>query len=221
VTVPQGLRAVIFDFDGVLADTEPLHLAVYQEMVAARGATLTREDYYARYLGFDDEGVFRALGEACDWGLGEPDVAELVVEKARRVDAALARADVLFPGAADCVRRLAAVPLAIASGALRPEIERVLSRAGLRPLFAAVVAAGDAPRGKPAPDPYVRAAALLGVPPASCVAIEDSRWGIESAKGAGLRCVGVTHTYPARELEGAHLVVRSLDDITSDLLRSL
>ena len=69
---------------------------------------------------------------------------------------------------------------------------------------------------KPAPDPYVRAAALHGLPPASCLALEDSRWGIASAAAAGLRCVAITHTYPPGELRGAAGVIHSLSEFTAD-----
>jgi HAD superfamily hydrolase (TIGR01509 family) len=213
--------AVVFDFDGVLADTEPLHLAAAQAALASRGATLTREEYYDRYLGFDDEGMFRAFGERSGWTLAAEDVIGLVAEKARWFERALAQSDVLYPGAAGCVRRLAGLPLAIASGALRPEIEAVLARSGLRNRFAAIVASGDTPRSKPAPDPYARAVELLAQPASRCVAIEDSRWGIQSARAAGLRCIAVTHTYPAAELGSADAIVSSLDDISRETLGDL
>ena len=106
------------------------------------------------------------------------------------------------------IRRLAArCPLAIASGAIRPEIERVLQREGLLVDFQTIVAAGDTPVSKPAPDPYARAVELLSaatgvaLAPGECVAIEDSRWGLESARAAGLRTMAVAHTYPAAVLE--------------------
>jgi beta-phosphoglucomutase len=112
-------------------------------------------------------------------------------------------------------------PLGIASGALRHEIEMILKRAHLDRHINFIVASGDTPNSKPAPDPYARAAALHGVAPGDCVAIEDSRWGIESAKTAGLKCVGITTTYPAQELASADRVVASLDEFTADLIREL
>jgi beta-phosphoglucomutase len=141
-----------------------------------------------------------------------------VAAKARRFDQALARGAVLYPGAAACVQRMAGVPLAIASGALRHEIEAVLHGSGLFASFTAIVSAGDTLRSKPSPDPYARAVELLERPPDRCVAIEDSRWGIESARAAGLRCVAVTNTYPAAELGSADAIVSSLDDIDEVLL---
>ena len=118
--------------------------------------------------------------------------------------------------------RLAAVwPLGIASGAARPEIEHMLRSSGLDRHFRFIVAAGDTPAGKPAPDPYRKAARLHGHPPAACVAVEDSRWGIESAKAAGLWCVGITHTYPVSELLQADAIVTSLAELTPELIRTL
>jgi beta-phosphoglucomutase len=216
------VAAVVFDFDGVLADSEPLHLSAYQEVLASIGSALPREEYYARYLGYDDEGMFRALSEARGLDLDAAQIGALVAEKSRIMESLMAGSSVLYPGAADCVRRLGATwPLGIASGALRHEIEAVLQPHGLAPLFRFIVAAGDTQSGKPLPDPYQRAAALHGVQPASCVAIEDSRWGIESAKSAGLWCVALTHTYPVSELLDADAIVGSLAEVTPELIRSV
>jgi beta-phosphoglucomutase-like phosphatase (HAD superfamily) len=214
--------SLIFDFDGVLANSEPLHLAAYQEVLSPLGITMTREDYYARYLGYDDAGVFRMVAEAAGWQMDAGRLAALIAEKGRVFDAVIESTDVLYPGAAECVERMAgAFPLGIASGALRYEIEAVLKRSGLDRHFRFIVAAGDTPQSKPAPDPYRRAAELHGVPPARCVAIEDSRWGIESAKSAGLACIAITTTYPRAALTTADLIIESLDEITPELLASL
>ena len=135
---------------------------------------------------------------------------------------------ILFPGAAACVKMFAEhVPLAVASGALEPEIEIVLEHAGLRGSFAAIASASDGVRGKPAPDLYLLAMAKLTgrlpdpVDPASCIAIEDSHWGLEAARRAGLRCVAVTHTYPASELEKADLIVDTLSELTLATIETL
>jgi beta-phosphoglucomutase len=149
-------------------------------------------------------------------------VKALVAEKTQAFDEVLQRTEVLYPDAAACVERLARdFPLGIASGALRHEIEMILRRAGLHDHFHFIVAAGDTPRSKPWPDPYVRAAQLHGVPPSACVAIEDSRWGIESAKAAGLKCVGITTAYPASQLRGADHMIESLREFDPELIRTL
>lgn len=216
------ITAIVFDFDGVLADSEPLHLAAYQEVFSSLGVQLTREEYYANYLGYDDQGVFRKLGASQGWTLDDGRVQALIEEKSRVFDAAIQREDVLYPGASECVRRLEAeFPLGIASGALRDEIQMILERAGLARHFRFIVASGDTPHSKPWPDPYVRAAQLHGLPVSACVAIEDSRWGIESAKAAGLKCVGITTTYPAAELGGADRVIDSLGEFRRELILAL
>jgi beta-phosphoglucomutase-like phosphatase (HAD superfamily) len=110
----------------------------------------------------------------------------------------------------------------IASGALRADIDLILRGAALAPLFKFIVAAGDTDRTKPAPDPYLRAAELHGVPAGACVAIEDSHWGLESARAAGLRTIAITHTYPRAELAGhADRVVDALSELTWDLISQL
>ena len=216
------IRAVVFDFDGVLADSEPLHFAAIQQVLASHGVPLARDEYYGRYLGYDDETLLRVLGRDRGWNPDEEQVAALVAEKAHVFDQVIEQTDVLFPGAVECVERLAGdYPLAIASGALRHEIEMILRRARLDRHFRFIVASGDTPHSKPAPDPYARAAQLHGIPAAECVAIEDSRWGIESAKTAGLKCVGITNTYPASDLSMADRVVSSLGEFTTGLIRAL
>jgi HAD superfamily hydrolase (TIGR01509 family) len=216
------IEAIVFDFDGVLADSEPLHLRAYQEVLSGLGTTLPREEYYASYLGFDDAGVFRALSEARGLGLDAGQIDALIAEKGRVLEEMMAETSVLFPGAAECVKRLAAVwPLGIASGAMRHEIQAVLAAHGLQPHFRFIVASGDTPESKPDPAPYARAAALHGVAPSGCLAIEDSRWGIESAKAAGLWCIALTHTYPVPELLEADTIVQSLDELTPELIRSV
>jgi beta-phosphoglucomutase-like phosphatase (HAD superfamily) len=114
-----------------------------------------------------------------------------------------------------------AFPLGIASGALRHEIEAILRAGALDAHFRFIVASGETTAGKPAPDPYLRAAALHGVDPAECVAIEDSRWGIESARLAGMKTVGITHSYPASELTAADAVIDRLDEFTPEFIRAM
>jgi beta-phosphoglucomutase len=220
------LSAVVFDFDGVIANSEPLHFRAFREVLAEAGMTLTEQEYYARYLGYNDIGAFQAV--FADRGVHGTDtrIADLVARKAVRMEALERNQSVLFPGAAAAIHRLrAACPLAIASGAIRAEIVRVLEREQLTSAFSVLVASEDTAASKPAPDPYLRAVALLseaaGHPlhPSDCVAVEDSRWGLESARAAGLRTVAVTHTYPAEALSmAAEVVVPNLDVLTVEFL---
>ena len=222
------LQAIVFDFDGVIADSEPLHLKAFQQALAEEGVVLEHDEYFARYLGYDDVGVFEAL--ARDRGLAWTGrhVTALVARKGTKLQSMIAGGEVLFPGAAAFIRAAAAeVPIAIASGALRHEIVQIVEAAGLDDLFATIVASGDAPESKPSPAPYLLAFEQLQQSSAAmlerqrCVAIEDSVWGLESARGAGLRCVGVTTSYSAAELAGAELIVDGLKTLTIPMLDRL
>ena len=224
----RPLQAVIFDFDGVIANSEPLHLMAYQQLLAEAAIELTSAEYYSKYLGYDDKGVFEALSQ--DRGLQWSDAAidTLIERKAKRMQDILHSGSVLFPGAVQFIRdAAAAVPIAIASGAQHHEIVEIVEGAGLRDMFSAIVASGDTPESKPSPAPYrlaferLRASSGMNLDPRRSVAIEDSHWGLESAKGAGLRLVGVTNTYPAHELESAELVVDGLNVLTLSALDRL
>ena len=216
------IQAIVFDFDGVLADSEPLHLRVYQEILEPHGIHLDQATYGAKYLGFDDEGAFQQIAADYQLLLGDEEIEMLIAEKSRRFQQLVSSRNVLYPGAVPCAQRLgSAWPLGIASGALRDEIELMLRGAGLLDAFRFIVSSGDTVHTKPAPDPYLRAAELHGVPPAACVAIEDSHWGLQSARAAGMRTIAITHTYPRKSLTEADAVVDSLDEITVEFVKRL
>ena len=222
------LEAVIFDFDGVLANSEPLHLRVYQVLLSDENISLSRSEYYERYLGFDDVGVFEALARDKGLDVTGTRMAALIERKTELFQQLAQSGEVLFPGAVACVRETAAaVPVAIASGALRQEIEMMLDAAGLRALVPVIVASGETPRSKPAPDPYLRAVERLsqraGRPIATsrAVAIEDSRLGLQSARQAGLRTLGVTTSYPANQLPEAERTIPDISAVTIALLDEL
>ena len=225
----RALQAIVFDFDGVIADSEYLHLRAYQQVLAPEGISISNEEYFERYLGYDDVGVLKALMRDKGVPLDDGRMQELIERKGERYESLAAAGDMLFPGAADFIRTAAAaVPIAIASGALTHEIEEVLDRAGLRPFFPVIVGADQTARSKPDPEPYQTAFARLrsltgrDLIPWRSVAIEDSKWGLVSARGAELRCVAVTNTYPAAELrDEAELVVAGLKALTLDALDSL
>ena len=217
--------AVVFDFDGVLADSEPLHLRVYQELLAEEHLTLPPAEYYARYLGYDDVGVFEALARDKGLRIANGRIDELITRKAELFQRRAAAQHVLFPGAAASVQAISAhCPVAIASGALREDIETILRSTQLVSIFSVIVAAGETPQGKPAPDPYARALALLAdrhkstMRPERSVAIEDSHWGLESACAAGFRTIAVTTSYEARALGSSDFIVPDISHVTPELL---
>ena len=215
------LQAVIFDFDGVIANSEPLHLMAFQQVLHGEGVDLSPAEYYTRYLGYDDRGVFEALSRDRELQLSDDHVVALVARKGERMEALLHSGAVLFPGARQFIRdAAAAVPIAIASGAQRHEIVEIIEAVGIHDLFSAIVASGETPESKPSPAPYRLAFERLceatgqSLDPRRSVAIEDSRWGLESARGAGLRLVGLTTSYPAHELVGAELIADGLNVLT-------
>ena len=221
------MRAIVFDFDGVIANSEPLHFRAYRDVLSAEQVTLEEADYYSRYLGYDDRGAFEAIAGHQGKQWTPQHIATLIARKARTLAALEQESDVLFPGAKVAIEASAAsVPIAVASGALAREIRRVLDHANLTRHFTAIVAAEDTPRSKPAPDPYLRAVALLrerhgALDPGECVAVEDSRWGLASARAAGLKTVGVAQTYDAASLGPADLVIPSMLDFDLGVLRDL
>ena len=221
-----ALQAIVFDFDGVIADSEPLHLRAFQQTLAEAQIELSGRDYYSRYLGYDDVGLLQALAADRAIPMSDREITALVARKGARLQEMMQGDHVLFPGALDFIRAAAAaVPIAIASGALGPEIRRVLERERLTTCFTCIVGAEDTPASKPAPDPYLLAVAQLGrtmtgLRASECVALEDSPWGLQSAQAAGLRTVAVAQTYDKSALL-ADAVIGSIDELDISMLQRL
>ena len=216
------MPAVIFDFDGVLADTERLHLRAYQQTFGARGWTLDDRSYFERFLGFDDRGTIAAFLRERGLPVNHDVIETLLREKAAAFDILRSSGSVLYPSAAACVQRMNAhFPLAIASGSLRAEIIDILTGARLLSAFRVIVSAEDVSRSKPAPDPYLCAAQLLGIDAAGCVVIEDAPLGLVAARTAGMKTIGVTTTSRAEALGDADRIIRDLDELTPDVIQGL
>jgi len=205
-------RAILFDFNGVIVDDEPQHCEALIATLATYGYPLDRAGYYRDYLGFDDRECFRFTFERMGRTPESTLLHEAIERKAALYEQAIRDSMELVPGAAEFIRAAAAegYRLAIVSGALRREIELVLGEAGLRRQFEFLVAAEDVSACKPDPQGYRAALASLGVPPSQAVVIEDSRPGLEAARGAGLRCAMITTSHPTEELEGADLIWEDL-----------
>jgi len=222
----MGLRAAVFDFDGVIVDSEPLHFRSLREALLSEQIEITREEYWDHLLAHDDLGSIRLAFERRGERL---DATRLERVESRKVErfAELIPEVPVFPGARELVGTLASeLPLGIASGARREEIEAILAGIGLRDAFEAIVGAQDAERTKPDPAPYLEAARRLrgrvaGLVPGECVAFEDSVPGLVSALGAGMKVIGVAHSYPAAKLRSAHCVVDSLAALEPSTLRGL
>jgi len=228
------LRAVIFDFNGILVDDEPIHWELFRRVLQEEGLSLSDRDYYERYLGMDDRGCFRAVFQDRGRSLNDAALAKLIERKATYYRASIADQMVVFPGVKELVPQLSArFPLAVASGALRDEIELVLQSIGLRNFFRAIASAEDVAAGKP--DPGIFLKALQGINgglsesersaelirPSECLVIEDSKEGILAARRAGMKCLAVANSYPAVELKSAQAVVESLQEVTIPKLEAL
>jgi beta-phosphoglucomutase len=224
-TVVQTLRrpeAVIFDFDGVIADTEPLHCDAFQRVLAPLGIRFTWEEYVETYMGFDDRDAFREAFRANGQRPDDRRLAELVDAKSRVFQGILREGVTAYPGVVATVESLHAcgVPLAICSGALRSDIDPILARLGIAHCFLHVVTADDVRRGKPDPEGYLLSYRRLSASrpgwvssPALCLAVEDTPAGVEAAKRAGLAVLGITNSYPAAGLVEADYIADTLVDV--------
>jgi beta-phosphoglucomutase len=217
--------ATLFDFDGVLVDSEPVHLAAFNDVLAPRGLGIDAVTYAARYLSLDDAGVFRDVLSAAGRAPSEHEVQTLVDAKSPRFMARFAAGFRVFPGAAELVvRRAARGPVGIVSGALEDEIAFALKKMGVAGAVTFVISAERTPASKPDPAPYRLACEELELRGhvAGAVVVEDSLGGVISAKRAGLRCVAVAHSYSARDLAGAgaDAVVADLASLTDTLLEA-
>jgi len=220
--------ATLFDYNGVLADDEAVHLAAFRDALQPLGVEVAEAAYWERYIGFDDVGAFRAILRDAGKNPSDGEIKGLVEAK-RPLYRARAQARLpTFAGASEIVQRRArSGPVGIVSGALRDEIELGLEVLQVRKLVQAIISAEDTRAGKPDPEGYRLGIAelerTLGRDSKRALVIEDSLAGVEAAKAAGLPCVAVTHSYSEQELAraGADWVAPSLDAIDDAALSSL
>jgi HAD superfamily hydrolase (TIGR01509 family) len=223
------LKAVIFDFNGIIVDDEPIHFKLFQKVLGEEAITLTEEVYYERYLGFDDRGAFMAGFRENNRPLDCAKLQQLIDRKAEYYQDMIRNHVSIFPGVHSLVSSLAEkLPLAVASGALRNEIETILTAAGLLDHFKVIVGAEDVTRGKPEPEIFLKALAALNtgesahsIDAAQCVVIEDSKEGIRGARRAGMKCLAVTNSHPVALLKEANLIVKSLEEVTLPMLQKI
>ena len=227
------LRTVLFDFNGVLVDDEPIHLELFQKVLGEEGIELTAEDYYARYLAFDDRDCFTAALESAGEQVAPDRLSQLIARKSTYYHARIREQGFpVFPGAAELIAEVAAgAPmLGLVSGALRDEVEGALAQLGVRSHFKTIVTADDVSRSKPDPEGYRQALENLNalpprptppVQPHEVVAIEDSPVGMMAAMACALTTVGVAQTYPSERLAAADLVVDSVADLSLAKLEAL
>lgn len=220
------LRTIIFDFDGIIVDSEPAIVQVYQRMAANEGWVLSEEEYYRDYLALDDRAAVSHLYRTHERQLSPQRRDQLIRWKAETYMETIRDGLPSLPGATEFVRQCSSLfPLAIASGSLRDEVEYLLGRLGLRRYFAVLSTAEDSEDSKPHPGVYLNALAGLNrlecfldrpVKPSECLAIEDAPAGVDAAHAAGIRCIALAHSRPLGEIGHADWVFREFAGIRLD-----
>jgi len=223
-------KAIVFDFDGVIVDSEPLHYQAFVMVGRSFGYRFSYDQYMAQFIGFDDRDAFRyMLSQAIEAGhapeMEDQDayLLDLIEKKRQAFEAIAAMNTAAIPGAVELIDEVhaAGLPIAIASGATHADIDQMLRILGRRDKFEIIVAADDVAASKPDPTTYAMAVQKLAakhpelkLKPADCLAIEDTSAGLASAKGAGLHTLGLTTTGPKAKLMAAERVIEDLDGVT-------
>ncbi len=225
------LKAVIFDFNGVIANDEPIHLLMFQKVLKEEGMDLTEKDYYDIYLGMDDRGCFEEIYKVNQKDLSEDKIHDLIQRKSVYYEKEIQENLSYFPGVVDFIKTCAQnFKLAITSGALRSEINLILKKADLLHLFPIIISAEDVLEGKPDPEGFQKALTALnlkvprsapGIRAQECLVIEDSWAGIDAAHNAGMKCLGVTNSYSKERLSKAEKVVSTLENLPLKELENL
>jgi len=223
------LKAVIFDFDGVLVDTEKLHHQAFNEIFHPLGIQISIKEYFDRFVGMTDEELFRLIDKEKNIRLSEQQLQELFKNKASIFKKLASTQAAVIEGVPQFLKLLSEnkIPLAVCSGALLEEIELILKAANLRDFFEAIVSADQVKKGKPDPEGFLLALKLLNkknnsqIKPQDCIVIEDSRWGLEAAQTAGMHPVAVANSYPADQLKPSEKIVANLNELTVAGLNSL
>ena len=219
------LGAVIFDFDGVITDSEILHLRAFNEVLADYGIEITTKDYYKDYLGLTDFDCFESLINEGRLKISAGEIENLVEHK-NRVFEKLAKGEGRIIEGVQMLKQND-IPMAICSGALLVEIELILEEAKLRCFFEVIVSAEDVKKGKPEPEGFLLALQKLNEKRQSpiladqCVVIEDSHWGLEAAKAAGMHTIAITNSYDAEQLAMAEKIITRLSGLSIGDLQQL
>lgn len=222
-TSDPDLQAVIFDCDGILVNTEPLHYRAFQEVLVPLGLGHDFESYLEHFVGFDDRDAFIYAFKEAGLHLAPTALDRLIEAKALALRDLIGQGVPSFPGVVELVKELMdrGVPMAVASGALRQEIDAFIASLGLNGAFLAIVAADEVKKSKPDPETYLLAIERLRqvqgprrLDPMNCIAIEDTPAGIRSAKSAGLPVIAVTNSFSVPELTEADKVIDSLSELS-------
>jgi beta-phosphoglucomutase len=218
------LSAVIFDFDGIIVDSEPMHHRAFNEVLKPLELEITWDDYCETYIGFDDRDAFKEIFKAHKIKKSTRDIKHLIEQKAGIFNGYVKSGEATpLPGAVELIKSIPVrLPVALCSGALREDILPILDNLGIAGAFSTVVTAEDTPKSKPDPAPYKLTIEKLGLDdPGTALAIEDTPAGIMSAKGAGLKVLAVTNSYDRDYLMEADMVTDSLVKVSRPMLEDL
>ncbi|MHC4758081.1 MAG: HAD family hydrolase [Planctomycetota bacterium] len=221
--------AVIFDFDGVITDTEILHLRSFNKVLEQFNIEIPLREYYKKYLGYSDIDCLKAVSERYQLDLNTDKIYELIHEKSQIFEEIAISESKIIDGVLEflTVLRENNIPMAICSGALLVEIELILDDANLRSYFDVIVSAEQVKKGKPDPEGFLLSLKMLNemhhnnLKADSCVVVEDSHWGLEAAKKAGMHTLAVTNSYDAEDLKQAEKIVSKLNEVCLEDLKAL
>ncbi len=202
----QEIRAVLFDMDGVIVDSEPQHIQAFQKTLASHGHTLDHENYQTYFAGKTDQ---KGLEDFLQTHTDSTPIEDLLAEKTGHfLD--IAENDITpYAGIIDVIQglRKKGIKLALVTGSVRQEVEVILSALNIRDAFDVIITADDVRTGKPDPEGYTKAVAAIGYDPEQCVIIEDSPSGVNAAVAAGIRCIAITTTHNEHDLSTATKVI--------------
>jgi len=223
------LKAVIFDFDGVITDSEVLHLRAFNRSLVPYGIEISTKDYYTNYLGFSDFDCYKTLVDNGLLKIDERQIDGIIKEKSQIFEKLSRTEGRTIEGVHEFLKMLEEnnIPMAICSGSLLVEIEVMLEESGLRHFFAEIVSAEQVKKGKPHPEGFLLSLKKLNkerTPPIAageCIVIEDSHWGLQAGKDAGMHTVAITNSYDAEQLTIAEKIVSHLNELTIDELQKL
>ncbi len=222
------IKALVFDFDGIIADSEPVHLRAFQKTVSRLGLSLPSSEYYSLYLACDDRAFFTMFLEKNGIPAPREEIERLTSEKGSFFEQMAAERVRIFPGVAEFLESVhGRFTICIGSGALSAEIKTVLERSGLSRFFDFIVGADHTENPKPSPEVYlkclegIQSSGAGAVAPEQCVVFEDSPGGVLAAKRAGMKCVGITNTCYDDALELADVVCGGFSEITEQMLADL
>ena len=222
------IKAIIFDFDGIIADTEPIHLEAFKIVLKDINIELNDKDYYNKYLAYDDKTLFKKIIEDNGRNPDKSMIKDLIDKKHILITGLFTKHVTLFKGFEDFINLVQdRYILSIASGALKSEIEFILSKFNLLSFFQSIVAADEVENCKPHPEPFLKVLENLNsirddkIEASECLVFEDSIYGVEAGKAAGMKCIAITNSYEHLDLKNADLIVDSFEEINIDKIEKL